>query len=285
MGIFDRILGKKRRATYRDLDERYDEQGYDDRSYDRDHMKAGEEPSLLVDHHFEYIPTEDYDRHIGSMEYIVNIENTTDYPMGNIRLEFPASTKLGRFGKPRTDAKLLDPGDRMEVRVPFEPDYHGGKEEFDFDIVFFDFDRKEETWITMKSEPVKVVVPKFMKEELDEDSYRFLTGDLYRWSTETEVIKVDPKALYSRLKERLISIGFSESDEMLNEKLFRGITKLAATDKKGRKWAAQVQVIGGDGQSKLLLYTFGERPQYSYNLAVKVLLKLEEREKIIEGLV
>lgn len=285
MGIFDRILGKKKKAPGRD---RYDRDRYYEDEYDDGYQDKGPEPSddpsLLVDHHFEYLSTDDYDRYISSMEYVMTVENTTDYPMGNIRVEFPRSTKLGSFGEPDSVAKLLDPGDRMEVKVPFKPSYQGGKEEFEFDIVFFDFDRKEETYVTLKSEPVKVVVPKFQQESLDEDSYRFLTGDLYRWATETEVIKMDPKVLYNNLKERLETIGFKEANEMINETLFRGITQLAATDKKGRKWAAQVQVIGGDGQAKLLLYTFGERPQYAYNLAVKLLLKLEGRDTIIDGL-
>jgi hypothetical protein len=58
---------------------------------------------------------------------------------------------------------------------------------------------------------------------------------------------------------------------------------MVATDKKGRKWAVQVQVIGKGKESKVLLYTFGERPLFAYNLGVKVLLKVDRREEIIKG--
>jgi len=82
---------------------------------------------------------------------------------------------------------------------------------------------------------------------------------------------------------RLKKIGFGQANEMVNERLFRGINQLVATDKKGRKWAAQVQVIGKDKESKFLLYTFGERPLHSYNLSVKTLLKVDRREDIMKG--
>ena len=72
---------------------------------------------------------------------------------------------------------------------------------------------------------------------------------------------------------------------MVNERMYRGINQMVATDKKGRKWAVQVQVIGKEKESKFLLYTFGERPLYAYNLSVKALLKVERREEILKGLI
>jgi hypothetical protein len=219
------------------------------------------------------------------MDYILEIENGTDYPMGNIRVEFPKRTKLLKFGEPVSDIKMLDPGETMRVRVPVLPAYMGGKEDFEFEISFFDFRYKVEERVVLKSEPIKIVVPKFKKEKLDEDRYRIMTGELYRWSTETEVMEASPKALYENLKKRFLEMGFSESNELVNDATFRGISQVTATDKKGRKWAAQVQVIGSGKQSKLLLYTYGERPQYAYSLAVKELLKIDDREKIVSSII
>ncbi|MFW3146849.1 MAG: hypothetical protein ACMUIE_08580 [Thermoplasmatota archaeon] len=243
-----------------------------------------EDTGLLVDHHFEYLPESDYDKHIGKMVYQIEIENNTDFPMGNLRVEFPKRFKLGSFGKPSVDGKLVDPGERISIKAPFTPSYMGGSEQFEFDIRFFDFKYKVEEAITMKSEPLKVLVPKFQKMTLDEDGFRLLTGDLFRWSTETEVINVPPEKLFSMFVNRLKEIGFSTSKEMINESMYRGIRQMVSKDKKGRKWAVQVQVIGSKKESKVLFYTFGERPLQAYNLAVKVLLKLEGRDQIIDSL-
>lgn len=284
MGFLDRLFGRKRRPPARAGYERYRDREFEG-EYDYEGPEETDATSLLVDHHLDFIPEEDYDRHLSSMTYKMEIENGTDYPMGNVRVEFPPSTKLGKFGKPDEKGKMLDPGEKIDVSVPFMPRYQGGKDEFEFEIVFFDFQHKVEERIVLKSEPIKVLVPRFKPEKLDEDSYRFLTGDLYRWSTETDIMKVDPKELYSLLKERVESIGFSESNELVNEKMFRGITKMAATDDKGRKWAVQIQVIGQPGESKLLLYAFGERPLKAYSLAVKILLKLDKRDQIIDSII
>jgi hypothetical protein len=205
--------------------------------------------------------------------------------MGNIRLEFGKKTKLGKFGEAKTQNKLLDPGERLKIKVPFAPLYQGGTEEFEFEILFFDFQYKVEERVLMKTEPLKVVVPKFTPLKMDEDGFRYLTSDLYRWGVETEIISIPPKELFDLLGARLTKIGFEEASEMVNERLFRGIKQMVATDKKGRKWAVQVQVIGKDKESKILLYAFGERPLFAYNLAVKILLKVDRREEIIKGVI
>jgi hypothetical protein len=273
--IFDRLFRRR--------EERYDDSyhGREDQYYDG--PPEVENDSLLVDHHFIYPPEDDYEKHVASMIYQIEIENNTDYPMGNLRVEFNRKYKLGRFGEPQIKTKLLDPGDKTLIKVPFEPLYQGGSEEFEFEIVFFDFNYKVEESILMKTEPLKVVVPKFRKLEMDEDGYRFLTADLYRWVVESDTIKIPPQELFSLLTKRLDKIGFSTSNEMENPTLYRGIRQMVATDQKGRKWAVQVQVIGQGKESRCLIYTFGERPLSAYNLAVKLLLKIDSREQIIEA--
>lgn len=287
MGFLDRLFGRKkpRRRDDKYYDDRYDEQGAEDYPYEeRYEEEEHEASSLLVDHRLEFVPGEDYERNLANMIYMVEIENNTDYPMGNIRAEFPKSMKLGGFEKPESDSKMLDPGEKMMIKVPFKGSYIGGKDTFEFEIVFFDFKYKVEEKVVLSSEPIKIVVPKFKPEELDEDSYRFLTADLFRWSVETAVVDIPAKELYSSLKERMEGIGFNVCNEMINENMYRGISQLGATDKKGRKWASQIQVIGDEKGAKLLLYTYGEKPINAYSLAVKALLKMEKRDEIVENI-
>ncbi|MFO8051410.1 MAG: hypothetical protein R6V01_06910 [Thermoplasmatota archaeon] len=273
--IFDKLFGRAREEEHRN----YEARG----QYDHEEPQETEDLGLLVDHHFVYPPEEEHEKYIGKMLFKITMENNTEYPMGNINVEMGRS-KLGSFERPRIPNKLLDPGQSMDVTVPFDPSYKGGKDQFQFEISFFDFNYKVEERITLDSEPLKVLVPKFKGLKKDEDGYRLLTGDLYRWTLETGVMEVPPKEIYNVVVERLEDIGFSGCDEMVNESLFRGIKKFTATDKKGRKWGAQVQVIGKGKESKMLLYTFGERPLQAYNLSVKVLLKLEHREAVLGSL-
>jgi len=274
--IFDRLF-RRREEQY---DDRYDRR--EDQYYEG--PPEVENDSMLVDHHFIYPPEDDYDKHVGSMVYQIELENNTEYPMGNIRVEFNGRYKLGRFGEPDIRTKLLDPGDKTVIRIPFAPLYQGGSEELEFEIVFFDFRYKVEESILMKTEPLKVVVPRFQKLEMDEDGFRFLTADLYRWVVESDVIKITPQDLFNLLSRRFEKMGFSTSNEMENPSLYRGIRQMVATDPKGRKWAAQVQVIGQGKESRCLMYTFGERPLSAYNLAVKALLKVDSREEIVNAI-
>ncbi|MGA1821163.1 MAG: hypothetical protein ACMUIG_01395 [Thermoplasmatota archaeon] len=276
-GFFSRLFKRDRREPAPQYD--YEEEYYEEEPREMDNE------SLLIDHHFNFIPEDDFDRHIGSMSYQIMVENTTDYPMGNLKLEFSKKTKLGKFKGVKNDKKMLDPGEKTVFDAPFKPSYIGGSEEFEFNLNFFDFRYKVDERITLTTEPIKVMVPKFRKLEIDEDGFRLLTSDLYRWVVETDVIKVKPEEIFTSLSGRLDKIGFAEANSMVNESMYRGITQVAATDSKGRKWAAQVQVIGDDKESKILLYTFGERPQFPYNLATKILLKADHREEILGSIV
>lgn len=275
-GFFSRLFRRERREPEPEYD--YTEEYYEEEPREMDNE------SLLIDHHFSFIPEDKFDRHIGSMSYQIKVENTTDYPMGNLRLEFSKRTKLGKFKGVEIDKKMLDPGEKAVFETPFKPYYVGGKEDFEFNLNFFDFRYKVDERITLATEPIKVMVPKFKKIEIDEDGFRLLTSDLYRWIVETDIIKVKPDDLFTSLSKRLEAIGFSEANSMVNESMYRGITQMAATDSKGRKWAVQAQVIGDEKESKLLLYTFGERPQFPYNLATKILLKAEHRDEILSSL-
>ncbi len=275
--LFDRLFGRRkaRRRDYQDyLEEDYppvDEGGYDDEN-------------LLIDHRFHFMSNGDYERNLDRVAYRVTLENTTDYPLGNLRAEFQGGNQLGRFGKVSISQAMVDPGEKVEIEVKFDPLYVGGKEAFHFDLLFFDFKYRVEERISLDTEPIKVTVPKFIPLDLDEDGYRILTSNLYRWAFETDAVKIPPETLFGSLDTRLEKIGFEVADEMVNEAIFRGIKRFVATDKKGRKWAVQIQVIGEGKMSKLLMYAFGERPQFAYNLATKVLLKLPEREILLGSL-
>ena len=275
--LFDRLFGRKkaRRRDYQDYlqEDRppVDEGGYDDEN-------------LLIDHRFHFTSKGEYDRNLDDIVYRVTLENTTDYPLGNLRARFEGGSLLGRFGKVSISQAMVDPDEKVEIEVKFDPLYVGGKEAFHFELLFFDFKYRVEENISLDTEPLKVTVPKFMPLDLDEDGYRILTSNLYRWAFETDIVKVSPKKLFGSLGGRLEKIGFEVADEIVNDAIFRGIKRFVATDRKGRKWAVQVQVIGEGKKSKLLMYTFGERPQFAYNLATKVLLKLPEREVLLGSL-
>lgn len=270
MGIFDRFLGRGPDRGRRSIRE-------------EENPLQDEPLEVVVDHEFFYPAEPDDPRSVTGMGYRVRIENGSDHPMGAPRIEFERRTKLGRFGEPENPKGMIDPGKSMEINAPFRPSYAGGKEVFAFRISFFDFRNRIEEHIDMKTEPLKVLVPRFKPLKKDEDGYRLLTSNLYRWVIETEVMEIPPKKLFGSLSEQIEALGFEIANELINDKLFRGIRQFCAGDDKGRKWAIQVQTIGKDKQSKLLIYTFGERPQQAYNLATRILLKLPERDTVVKA--
>lgn len=268
----DRPVEKRARRARPEYGEELDEQPV---------MKEMDNESLLVDHHFVFRPEGKTGKQVSGMEYLISIENTTDFPMGKIRVDFKGRSPLGRFGEPISEKRLLDPADKLAVSVPFVPSYALGKDQFSFELSFFDFKYKVDEKIRIDTEPLKVATPKFVGMEVDETTYQFLTADLYRWPLETKEVEVPPSDLYADLKQRFLEMGFKQTNELLNEKQFRGICQMVAKDTKGRKWAAQVQVIGAPKVSKLLLYTYAERPQSAYSLAARAISKSILKDKIV----
>ena len=276
-GLFGKLFGRRERETETRRPRR--EPYYEEEPPEMDNE------NLLVDHKFVFIPEKGSDKHIREMKYQIQVENTTDYPIGKLDVKFGNMSKLGSFGEPEIEDRMLDPGQRTLIEIPFEPAYKGGKQEFDFTLEFFDFRYKVDESIRMSSEKIKVLVPRFEPMKTDEDGFRLLISDLYRWSVETDVIEAEPEKLFRELCGIADELGFKEAKSMENESVYRGINQLVAGDAKGRKWALQIQVIGKDNESKLLLYAFGERPQYSYNLATRMLHKYDRRDLIIDNLI
>jgi hypothetical protein len=239
---------------------------------------------IVIDHEFVFFPEPDYEKNILSMGYRVKVENNGEYPMGAPRIDFFKKSKLGRFGEPESVKGMIDPGRSIDISVPFHTTYTGGKEEIEFKLHYFDFRAKTERQIKMRTEPLKVVVPKFKPLKKDDEGYRVLASNLYRWTVETKTMNLPPKELFQTMTESFEEMGFTESNTVVNENLFRGIRQFCGTDDKGRKWAAQVQIIGKGRESKLLLYAFGERPLFAYNLATRALLKVPQRDRILSSI-
>ncbi|MCU0799823.1 MAG: hypothetical protein MUC62_09170 [Candidatus Thermoplasmatota archaeon] len=279
-GLFSRLFRKERPVEKR---ARKPRPTNDDRPEEQAILKELDNESLLLDHHFVFRPQGKVGKQISCMEYLIAIENTTDYPMGKIKIDFKGSSPLGKFGEPVSEKKLLDPSDKLQVSVPFFPSYNLGKDKFAFELSFFDFKYKVDEKLRIETEPLKVATPKFTGMEVDETTYQFLTADLYRWPMETLEVDIPPMALYGELKQRFLDMGFKQTNELLSEKQFRGICQVVAKDTKGRKWAAQVQVIGTPKASKLLLYTYAEKPQSAYNLAARAVSKTAFRDKLVRS--
>lgn len=279
-GLFSRLFKKERPVEKRAKRPR---PSLDDGPEEQTIMKELDNESLLLDHHFVFRPEGKVGKQIAGMDYLIAIENTTDYPMGKIKVDFKGSSPLGRFGDPISEKKLLDPSDKLRVSVPFFPSYNIGKDQFAFELSFFDFKYKVDEKLRIQTEPLKVATPKFVGMDVDETTYQYLTADLYRWPMETAEVDIPPMTLYSDLKQRFVEMGFKQTNELLSEKQFRGICQLVAKDTKGRKWAAQIQVIGTPKVSKLLLYTYAEKPHSAYNLAARAVSKAMMREKLVKA--
>jgi len=289
MGFFDKLFGKKERPAKKG---RGRQRAMEDEAVDGEEAAEEWEPrprerdnrSILVNYSFHYPPEEDYEKNIDRIEYLIDVENNTDYPMGKLRVEFNSGAKLGTIEGPEGGPKLLDAGGKMTLRARYMPAYEMGTEEFPFEIAFFDFKHKLEERLEFNSKPLKVSMPKLKPAKMDSEGFRLLTMELYRWTFESGVMKTQPRPLYDMFKARFAELNFREANENLNEKLFRGISQMVASDDKGRKWAVQIQAIGKGKESKFLLYTYGERPQYAYNLSAKVLEEIGMRKEIMASL-
>lgn len=206
--------------------------------------------------------------------YSIMFKNLSQDPMGDIDVAIIVDKKLGIPIDKVKNIEMLDPDDTASVEFRIVPILNLGKGTIKAQVQFFDFVEQDRVSFNLKTKSIQINLPKITPMRTDEDLWRVKMSNLAKFEYESREIEVEPALLFEDLGATVEEIGFYAIDPFIVPTLYRGIGKFIGTVGDDI-YACQIQVIGQEDISKVLIECYGPNNQKAIGLCARILTPLD----------
>jgi hypothetical protein len=265
MGLFGWFSERKRR---REEEEQawYEEQERLRREEERRARSQGAPEDVVIKTDITYHPTH--------YNYRVRITNDSQDPMGDIDVTVIADKKVGIPVKKNQNVDMLDPDETVVLDFKIVPILNLGKGNVKAQLSYFDFAEQDRITFNLKTRSIQISCPKIQPMKVDDDLWRIRMTNLDKFEFETEEVTGVASNLFDDLCMSAEHIGFFGTDPFVVPTLYRGIRKFMGTVGED-VYACQIQVIGQEDISKLLMECYAGDPQKAAGVAARIITPLD----------
>ena len=266
MGLFGWFSERKRR---REEEEQawYEEQERLRREEDRKARSQGAPDELTIKTDISYHPTH--------FNYRVRLTNDSQDPMGDIDVTVVVDKKIGIPVKKNQNIDMLDPDESVVLDFKIIPILNLGKGSVKAQMSYFDFSEQDRVTFNLKTRSIQISCPKIQPMKVDDDLWRIRMTNLEKFEFESQEVSGVASNMFDDLCLSAEHIGLFGTDPFVVPTLYRGIRKFMGTVGED-VFAAQIQVIGQEDISKLLLECYATDPQKAAGVAARIITPLDE---------
>jgi hypothetical protein len=216
--------------------------------------------------------------------FVVKLENRGEGMMGESTVTISVPEKL--FGPDGLTRKLphLDPGASHKEVFLLRPLYRPGGGMVGGTVTYFDFGMKGEMTFALPEEKLNFFVPPLEPVRTDTDGWRLKTAPLKRCEIETGDVPAEPDKLFEVVRDAVEGLDLFGVEPIVTPGLYRGVAQYigAAGDE---VYAFEVQVIGRDDITRLLITALGPDEIKCRAMGFKVVEAISARTRIRECIV
>ena len=194
----------------------------------------------------------------------VKVENNTDKPIAEVRVRPFAPSNLFKTDKEERTIGLIQPKQAQTATFKLRPRGECGNVTLQAKVTYYDTGTNKYAEQDAKPRETAIICPMLKYEDIDEQEWRQNVSKMLRVEETTDKIPMDGESLYSMVcdvfqDQNLAAIAMNVD----RGRVFRGRALFwakGAVAAKGLGYAAQIEVIGGELKSKLILkaYANGE---------------------------
>ncbi len=192
----------------------------------------------------------------------VKVENNTDKPIAEVRVRPFAPTNLFKADKEERTIGLIQPKQAQTATFKLRPRGECGNVTLQAKVTYYDTGTNKYAEQDAKPRETAIICPMLKYEDIDEDEWRKNVSKMLKVEETTDKIPMDGESLYSMVcdvfqDQNLTSISMNVD----RGRVFRGRAMFwakGAVAAKGLGYAAQIEVIGGELKSKLILKAFAK---------------------------
>jgi hypothetical protein len=217
--------------------------------------------------------------------FVLKIENKGTEVMGESTVEVTVPDKVFKSDGLTKRLAHLEPGQFHKESFRLSPQYRTGGGLVAGNVTYFDFGHRDRMTFALPPAKANFFCPLLRPVKADDDGWRLRTATLKRYEIMTKELKAEPDTLFDLARGAVEGLGTFAVEPTINAGLYRGVARYIGVA--GREiYAFELQVIGRDGISRMLITALGGDEMKARAMGFRVVdalsLKTRIRESIAE---
>ncbi len=212
--------------------------------------------------------------------YKIKVENTSDEPMGDIKISlFVPDVFL--IKENQKTISMLQPGEGKTATFFIRPTGECGNCILAGNIRYYDYSQKKHVQVDLSNKMVDIVCPVLKVKEIDETAWRLNISSMMIAEEDTKDLEIPAENLFDMATRILkdMNMYMITPEVTSTQQLFTGVARFYAEGVAGLKYAAYVEVVG-KRKSRLIVKAWAEKEEALTGFYHKILEEIEKRTDI-----
>jgi len=220
--------------------------------------------------------------------YKIKVTNITDEPVGDIKVSLlvPEVFLLREHEK---KIAMLEPNESNTVTFEVRPTGECGECNVSGTVKYYDYRTKKRQEAEIEPKVLRIICPILKPKRIDKTAWKDTVFRLISAQESTKDIQIPAETLFTMVSRVIkdMNMLMLEPEITSTPQLFNGVARFFAEGVKGLQYAAQIEVIGGLKDSKLIMKTWAEQEEALTGFYHGLLDEIEKRVHVkcyIEGI-
>lgn len=216
--------------------------------------------------------------------YKIKVENNTDTPLAEVRVRPFAPANLFKVDREERTIGLIQPRQAQTATFKLRPRGECGNVSLQAKVTYYDTATNKYAELDAKPKETAIICPMLKYEEIDEQEWRRNVAGMLKVEETTDQIALDGESLFSMVTDVFADLNLNTVTMNVDRgRVFRGRALFwakGAVAAKGLGYATQVEVIGGELRSKLILKAFAKGEDSLVGFYHSLLDEIEKRTAV-----
>jgi len=213
--------------------------------------------------------------------YKTKVENTTPETVADIKIHLIVP-EVFLLKEQEKNISLLKPGESKTVTFEIRPTGECGDCEVSGRVTYYDYASKKTREVDIPPRSLSIVCPVLHVQEIDKTAWRETVARLVQAEESTKEIHIPAETLFTLVSRVLedMNMYLLEPEVSATPQIFTGLARFYAEGTKDLRYAAQIEVVGGTKNSKLILKAWAEKEEALTGFYHGILDEIEKRVQV-----
>ncbi len=221
-----------------------------------------------------------YDR--ASITYKVKVENSTSFPISDIRIKPLLSKELFVLDAEEKTISLIRANESKTINFSLRPKGGSGNVDIFGNISYYDAGTDKYKEMELRPKSTQIIYPILTAKRVNENEWQRITGRLLEVEETIENLPIPGKECFEAVSDVVKDKNAYLVSSKITEKkgIFRGVAKFYCEDIQDLKYAIQIEVIGAPLKkvhSKLIIKSYAESKESLIGFYYSILEDIEKR--------
>jgi hypothetical protein len=216
-----------------------------------------------------------------TIQYKIKVENFTPEPIADIKVNLYVPDVF-LVSESTKSIAMLKPDESKTVTFEIRPTGECGDCEVSGKVIYYDYSTKKTSEMDIPAKSLSIVCPMLKGKEISESEWQNIVSRFVETEESTREIDMPAETLFTMVSRIVKDMHMHPLNPEITDspQLYNGVARFYGEGVKGLKYAAQIEVVGGEKKSKLILKTWAEKEEALTGFYHGLLDEIEKRVQI-----